>query len=114
MKDKNINWPTLPNLASLGWTVKLHEDIRYLTIASVLSCTNCKSLLSNWPLRILGFSYAENPMLTFNSFLGKAMELSFPKRKCNKMIVPKNRKINDETVPFLVIQVLFCLFSFKN
>ena len=47
MKDKNINWTTLPNLASLGWTVKLHEDIRYLTIASVLSCTNCKSLLSN-------------------------------------------------------------------
>ena len=52
-------------------------------------------------------------MLTFNSFLGKAMELSFPERKCNKMIVPENRKINDETVPFLVIQVLFCLLSFK-
>ena len=41
------------------------------------------------PLRILGFSYPGKPILTFNSFLGKAMEFLLPQRKCNKMIVPK-------------------------
>ena len=66
------------------------------------------------PLRILGFSYAGNTMLTFNSFLGKAMELSFPERKYNKMIVPKNRKRNDEIVSFLVIEVLIVSFFLKS
>ena len=53
-------------------------------------------------------------MLTFNSYLGKAMIFLFPERKWNKMIVPKNRKSNDETVSILVIQVHFCLFALKN
>ena len=52
------------------------------------------------PLRILGFSYAGNPMLTFNTFLGKAIELSFPERKCNKMIVPKIGKVMMKLFPF--------------
>ena len=63
------------------------------------------------PLKILGFSYPGNPILIFNSFLGKAIELSLPERKSNKMIVPKDRKFNDVTVTFRVIQVHFFLFA---
>ena len=61
-----------------------------------------------------GLFYRGNPILSFNSLLGKAMELSIPKRKCNKMILPKNRKSSNKSVSFSVIYVHFLFFVFRN